>query len=78
MEWYKVESASMPEEVDTTSSKRYNYVRKDIEECQREENGDTLTIYEYLECKVPKDSWSIYSELIQARADIDYLTMISE
>lgn len=79
MDWIMVQSAERPETTDTTSSKAYNYVRKDIEEIEVEDlNGDTRTIYQYMEAKVPKSSWSMYQELEQAKADIDYLTMITE
>ena len=78
MDWYRTESLTRPLETDMTSSKSYNYVRRNIEAVEREENGETITVYVYDECEIPKESWGIYEELTQAQADIDYLNMITE
>lgn len=78
MNWYKAESAIMPLEIDTESSDMFNYVRKNIEEVQHEEEGETITMYVYDEAKVLKADWGIYTDLTQAQADIDYLNMITE
>ena len=78
MEWYKSESMTEPLEIDTESSGIYNYVRKNIEEIPETIEGETVTKYVYDECRIPKESWGIYQELIQAQADITYLTMITE
>ena len=78
MNWDKVESTVMPLEIDTESSDMFNYVRKNIEEVQREEEGETITMYVYDEAKVLKADWGIYTDLTQAQADIDYLNMITE
>lgn len=75
-EWYRSESTVMPEETDLTSSKVYNYVRRNIEEEEREdEEGNTITMYVFEEMKVPKESWSMYLETIQNTANIDYIAM---
>ena len=37
-----------------------------------------MTVYNYDELKVEKSSWALYLDLEQARADIDYLNMITE
>lgn len=78
MEWYYSESMIEPAETDTESSQIYNYVRRNIRTETNEEEGQTVTKYVYEECKVPKESWGMYLELIQAQADIDYLNMITE
>lgn len=74
MEWYKSRSSERPSETDTTSSEKYNYVRKNIVEVNEEEG----TYFEYDEAKVLKEDWGIYLELIQAKADIEYLNMVTE
>ena len=75
-EWYRSESTVMPEETDLTSSKVYNYVRRNIEEEEREdEEGNTITMYVFEEMKVPKESWGMYLETIQKTANIDYIAM---
>ena len=78
MEWYNSESMSEPMEIDTESSAVYNYVRRNIREVSDTIEGETVTRYEYEERKIPKESWGIYQELTQQKADIDYLTMITE
>ena len=75
MEWYKAESTVMPLETDTESSKKYNFVRQNIEEVEREEEGETITMYVYDECRIPKESWGMYLETIQNTANIDYIAM---
>lgn len=79
MNWYKTESGTKPQTNNTTSSKVYNYVRRNIiEETRTDEDGNETIVYTYDECKILKSSWGIYTELLQAQADIDYLTMITE
>lgn len=78
MEWYNVKSTVRPEDEDTVTSKKYNYIRRNITEATEEIEGETVTCYEYEECKVPKESWGMYEELIQTQADVDYLNMITE
>ena len=78
MEWKKVESMTEPSEYDFTSSKKYNYIHKNIETVEREHDGETYTVYVYDEAKVNKDDWQLYLDLTQAQADIDYLNMITE
>ena len=58
--WSRVESTDRPSELDTTSSKVYNYVRRNIEEKTKEEDGRTITYYEYYEEKVSKEMWELY------------------
>lgn len=76
MDWYKAESATMPVEIDTESSKVYNYVRQNIEEEERENpDGETVTMYVYDECRIPKEAWGLYLETEQNTANIDYIAM---
>lgn len=56
MEWYTTESTVRPETVDVTSSRVYNYVRRNIEETEVE----GVTFYTYEEMKVKKDDWQMY------------------
>ncbi len=37
-----------------------------------------MTVWNYQEAKIAKEDWGMYLALEQARADIDYLTMITE
>ena len=78
MEWYYAESGVEPAEVDMESSKVYNYVRRNIHKESETVDGELLTKWVYEECKVLKESWGMYEQLVQAQADIDYLSMITE
>lgn len=79
MVWYTVQSTIRPDVISTTTSKIYNYVRKNIREVEVEDqSGGTRRVFEYEEAKVPKESWSMYQDLEQAKADIDYLSMLVE
>ena len=69
------ESSVRPEPVVMESSAVYNYVRRNIQEDEREENGETVTVFTYEEEKVRKENWELYEEVAQQRADIDFLAM---
>lgn len=79
MNWKSVQSMERPQEKDTTSSKTVNYVRRNIHTIQVEDMDEQeVTVYEYEELVVSKDAWLMYLELEQAKADIDFLTMLTE
>lgn len=78
MEFYKTESLTRPLDVDTESSAHYNYVRQNIEEVEREENGQSITVYIYDECKIPKESWALYLTTVQNTADIEYIAAMTD
>lgn len=73
--WYKTEGGVRPEEVDETISDTSVFLRKNIEEVQREVEGETVTVFVYDELKIPKELYPVFE---QQQADIDYLTMIVE
>lgn len=62
--WYKGESSVYPVTVDTTSSRKWVYVRRNIREEERIEIEDdqeiTKTIYTFEESKIPKDVYVIF------------------
>ena len=61
--WYYVESKSYPALVDTTSSKKWVYVRRNIKEHEREdEQGIKEIFYSFEETKIPKDVWAIFEK----------------
>lgn len=74
MDWYQTESTVRPETLDITSSKVYNYVRRNIEETEVE----GVVFYTYEEMKVKKEDWQIYLKQEKIEADVDYLLMITE
>lgn len=65
--WYTGESSVYPELVDSTSSKKWVYVRKNIEEHEREDEttGIKETFYSYEEQKVSKEVWGIFEKTIE-------------
>lgn len=70
MEWKKAESTNRPLELDTTLSKNYNFVRKNIVEKQVESEGETVTMYEYDELIVPKADWLLFSSMTDSESRI--------
>ena len=83
--YIKSESTIKPELVDTTSSKKYVYLRKDIIETQKvdEISNETITYYEYQEAKLTKAKYEEYLaelsiiDIQQQRADIDYIAIMT-
>lgn len=65
--WYKTESNTRPTIIDTESSKKWVYVRKNIEEHEREDEttGIKETFYSYEEQKVPKEVWGIFEKTVE-------------
>lgn len=78
-------STISPPLIDTTSSKKVVYIRKDVVERQRtdELTGETYRYYEYDEAKVPKAEYERYQremesrEVRQVRADTDYIALMT-
>ena len=61
--WYDGESSVYPQLIDTTSSKKWVYVRRNIEEHEREdEQGIKEIFYSFEETKIPKDVWAIFEK----------------
>jgi hypothetical protein len=83
--YIKSESTIKPELVDTTSSKKYVYLRKDIIETQKtdEFSNEVITLYEYQESKLTKAEYQEYLaelsiiDIQQQRADIDYIAIMT-
>ena len=71
--WYTAQSDARPEEIDINSSKVYVYIRRNIKEISVEdENGDSVTRYEFEETKVDKVAYSFFAP------QIDYLAMMTD
>lgn len=73
------QSTVKPELIDSTSSKKYVYLRKDIIETQQ----DNITFYEYQEAKLTHKEYEQYLkelsiiDIQQQRADIDYIALMA-
>lgn len=85
--WYRTEMTDKPELQDTTSSKVYNYDRRNIVEEQRtDEEGNVTKAYVFEERKVKKEDWERYLEMksLKERQDVsdqalqDAILMIME
>jgi hypothetical protein len=77
--YVKSQSTIKPELIDSTSSKKYVYLRKDIAKTQQ----DNITFYEYQEAKLTKKEYEQYLkelsiiDIQQQRADIDYIALMT-
>ncbi|MBQ7562772.1 MAG: hypothetical protein IJT16_02150 [Lachnospiraceae bacterium] len=79
MNWKRVQGSIYPPEVDTTSSKKYNYVTKNVTEVQVEqEEGDPVILYEYDQLKINKEDWGLYLLTEKNAANIDYVAMMTD
>ena len=68
--WKVTESAARPTELDTTSSKLYNYVRRNIEKQTRED----VPYYVYEEQRISKEDWDTYLKVAQNSQDVSDIT----
>lgn len=79
--WYYAESGDRPETVDQVSSKKWVYVRRNIEEFEREDETDPTIkekFYKWEEMKVSKDDWELYIMAERNTANIDYIAMMED
>lgn len=61
--WYVAESTAFPELVDSTSSRKWVYVRRNVKKCERKnEQGIKETFYTFEEQKVSKEIWGIFEK----------------
>lgn len=85
LDYKKSESTIYPELIDTTSSKKVVYLRKNVVEKQIEDEytGKSYTMYEYDEAKLTKAEYKQYlteisvMNLEQMRADVDYISFMT-
>lgn len=85
-DWKIVRGSSEPLEIDTTSSKKYVYLRRNISEVEvsigEGEDATTYTEYEYEEKKMTKDEYKAYFNNMpsyeELSAKLDYLAMMCD
>lgn len=81
--YIKSQSSVRPELIDTTSSKKYVYLRQNVVEHSNGINEETYTYYEYEEAKLTKVQYEQYLQELslldiqQQRADIDYIALMT-
>ena len=69
--WYKSKSADYPNVVDTESSSKYNYLRRNIEEIEEESfDGTRTSYYEYEEAKFEKDDLGFIGEMSETITEL--------
>lgn len=81
MSWYYAEGRDRPKTIDDTSSKKWVYLRRNIVECEREDETDPTInekFYKWEEMKIPKENYPIYELAMQNAANLDYLAMMSD
>lgn len=81
MNWYYSEGNERPAIVDEISSKKWVYIRRNIEEFEREDETDPTIkekFYKWEEMKIPKENYPIYELEAQNAANLDYLAMVSD
>ena len=84
LKYIKSQSSVCPELIDTTSSKKCVYLRKNVVEVQSEDmNRETYITYEYDDAKLTKEEYEQYLkelsvlDIQQQRADIDYILLMT-
>jgi hypothetical protein len=62
MAWYKSTSTKMPTNVDDSTSKKWVYVRRNIEKVEQENvfTHETETYYSFEETKIPKEVYMVF------------------
>ena len=79
--WYYAEGKERPAIIDETSSKKWVYVRRNIEEFEREDVTDPEIkekFYKWEEMKIRKEDYLIYQLEVQNAANLDYIAMMSD
>lgn len=80
--WYYAEGKERPAIVDETSSKKWAYIRRNIEEFAREDETDPTIkkekFYHWEEIKIRKEDYPIYQLEVQNAANLDYIAMIND
>ena len=84
LNYTKSQSSVYPELIDTTSSKKCVYLRKNVVEVGSDNTDvENYTYYEYDEAKLTKEEYEQYLEELgivdiqQLRADIDYILLMT-
>ena len=79
LEWHKSESYVDPVLLDKTSSTKYVIVRRNVEEVEREEDEETVTVYQYDEKMIPREDWDTYESVMDNSSGIfDLAAMVDE
>lgn len=85
LNYKKSQSLIKPDLIDTTSSKKYVYLRQNVVEVNStdEQSGEDRSYFEYDEAKLTKGEYEEYLkelsilDIQQQRADIDYIALMT-
>ena len=85
LNYKKSQSSNKPDLIDTTSSKKYVYLRQNVVEVNStdEQSGEDRSYFEYDEAKLTKSEYEEYMkelsilDIRQQRADIDYIALMT-
>ena len=85
LNYTKSQSSIKPDLIDTTSSKKYVYLRQNVVEVNSidEQSGEDRSYFEYDEAKLTKSEYEEYLkelsilDIQQQRADIDYIALMT-
>ena len=85
LNYKKSQSSIKPDLIDTTSSKKYVYLRQNVVEINStdEQSGENRSYFEYDEAKLTKSEYEEYLkelsilDIQQQRADIDYIALMT-
>lgn len=85
LNYIKSKSYIEPDLIDTTSSKKYVYLRQNVVEVNSkdEQSGEDRSYFEYDEAKLTKSEYEEYLkelsilDIQQQRADIDYIALMT-
>lgn len=85
LNYKKSQSSNKPDLIDTTSSKKYVYLRQNVVEVNStdEQSGEDRSYFEYDEAKLTKEEYEEYLkelsilDIQQQRADIDYIALMT-
>lgn len=79
LNYRKSQSSVYPELIDTTSSKKYVYLRKNVVEVQSEDmNGEIYTTYEYDEAKLTKEEYQYYLKELNVENTLEMLQALQK
>lgn len=85
LNYKKSQSSNKPDLINTTSSKKYVYLRQNVVEVNSkdEQSGEDRSYFEYDEAKLTKREYEEYLkelsilDIQQQRADIDYIALMT-
>ena len=69
--WHKSENTIRPAQLDTSSSKVYNIITKNVEEVTYiDDEGKEATKFVYDEAFILKEDWEVYESILQNKSDL--------